>query len=50
MRLYLVQAHNISAARLRAVGKGDRELLNPNNPVAPENRRVTIKTIKPVVQ
>ena len=45
VRLYLVQAHNISAARLRALGKGDRELLNTNNPVAPENRRVTIKTV-----
>jgi OmpA-OmpF porin, OOP family len=45
VRVYLVQAHNISGARLRAVGKGDRELFNTNNPVAPENRRVTIKTM-----
>jgi outer membrane protein OmpA-like peptidoglycan-associated protein len=45
VRLYLVQAHSISESRLRAVGKGDRELLNTNNPVAPENRRVTIKTV-----
>jgi outer membrane protein OmpA-like peptidoglycan-associated protein len=45
VRLYLVQAHNISSARLRAVGKGDRELMNTGNPVAPENRRVTIKTV-----
>ena len=45
VRIYLVQAHGISGSRLRAVGKGDRELLNTGNPIAPENRRVTIKTV-----
>jgi outer membrane protein OmpA-like peptidoglycan-associated protein len=45
VRLYLVQAHSVSGARLQAVGKGDRELLNISNPIAPENRRVTIKTV-----
>jgi hypothetical protein len=28
------------------VGKGDRELLDRNNVIAPENRRVTIKTVQ----
>lgn len=42
VRQYLVQRHGISQARLSATGKGDRELLNSQNPTAPENRRVTI--------
>ncbi|CAH0296590.1 Outer membrane lipoprotein Omp16 [Massilia sp. Bi118] len=42
VRDYLVQAQNIDKARLEAIGKGDREPLNRNNPEAPENRRVTI--------
>ena len=42
VRDYLVQTQNIDKARLEAVGKGDREPLNKNNPEAPENRRVTI--------
>jgi outer membrane protein OmpA-like peptidoglycan-associated protein len=41
-REYLVQNMNIDAARLEAVGKGDREPMNKSNPLAPENRRVTI--------
>ena len=41
---YLSQSHSISASRLEAVGKGQKELLNPNDPFAPENRRVTVKT------
>jgi OOP family OmpA-OmpF porin len=45
VRQYLVKAHNVSESRLRAVGKGDRELYNLSNPIAPENRRVTIKTL-----
>lgn len=45
VRQYLVQAHNVSESRLRAVGKGDRELYNLDNLIAPENRRVTIKTL-----
>ena len=32
-------------ARLKPVGKGQAELMNTSNPIAPENRRVTIKTI-----
>ncbi len=41
---YLVSAHGIAEARLKAIGKGSSELLNKNNPIAPENRRVTIVT------
>jgi outer membrane protein OmpA-like peptidoglycan-associated protein len=42
VRTYLVENMHIDAARLEAVGKGDRELMNKANPEAPENRRVTI--------
>jgi outer membrane protein OmpA-like peptidoglycan-associated protein len=45
VREYLIVAHNIRPERLHAVGKGDWDLLNPENPTAPENRRVTIKTL-----
>ena len=45
VRQYLVQNRHIAQQRLNAIGKGDRELLNEKNPVAPENRRVTIKTV-----
>jgi OOP family OmpA-OmpF porin len=47
VRQYLMTAHAIDAKRLKAVGKGDSELLNANNPSAPENRRVTIVTDVP---
>ena len=42
VRNYLVHNKNIDDPRLEAVGKGDTELMNKENPVAPENRRVTI--------
>ena len=42
VRQYLVQNNNIEDRRLEAVGRGDKELLNTSNPIAPENRRVTI--------
>lgn len=42
VRQYLVQRHGIPPTRLSAAGKGDRELMNAQNPTAPENRRVTI--------
>jgi len=42
---YLVWKHSISRERLVAVGKGFSELANRENPVAPENRRVTIVRI-----
>jgi OmpA-OmpF porin, OOP family len=41
VRQYLVRSKHIADQRLEAVGKGDKELLNPQNPTAPENRRVT---------
>jgi outer membrane protein OmpA-like peptidoglycan-associated protein len=42
---YLVDSQSIDRARLKAVGKGQSELMNVSNPIAPENRRVTIKTV-----
>jgi outer membrane protein OmpA-like peptidoglycan-associated protein len=40
---YLEQ-NGIDKSRLTPVGKGDTELINTDNPIAPENRRVTIVT------
>jgi outer membrane protein OmpA-like peptidoglycan-associated protein len=39
---FLVTQQGLSAERLEAVGKGATALMNPNDPAAPENRRVTI--------
>ncbi|HZE90280.1 MAG TPA: OmpA family protein [Rhizobacter sp.] len=47
VRAYLVSAHQIAAERLKAEGRGDRDLMNRAFPAAPENRRVTIVTITP---
>ncbi|MFT3858216.1 MAG: OmpA family protein [Aquabacterium sp.] len=44
VRNYLISHHGIDAKRLKAVGKGDSELMNADNPAAVENRRVTIVT------
>jgi outer membrane protein OmpA-like peptidoglycan-associated protein len=44
---YLVHEHKIPRDRLSAVGKGETDLANPAVPTAPENRRVTIKTMLP---
>lgn len=44
VRSYLVETHGIDPQRLVAEGKGDRELMNRDQPTAPENRRVTIVT------
>jgi outer membrane protein OmpA-like peptidoglycan-associated protein len=41
---YLVQKHGVLPERLKAQGKGSSELMLPNRPDAPENRRVTIVT------
>jgi outer membrane protein OmpA-like peptidoglycan-associated protein len=41
VRQYLVDNQHVQADRLTAVGKGDREPIDPQNPAAPENRRVT---------
>lgn len=45
VRQYLVEHHRIDQARLKAIGKGDREPINRSHPAAPENRRVTIVTM-----
>lgn len=44
VRAYLIDHHGIAADRLKAEGRGDRDLLNPKVPSAAENRRVTIVT------
>ena len=44
VRAYLIDHHGIAAERLKAEGRGDRDLLNPKVPSAAENRRVTIVT------
>jgi outer membrane protein OmpA-like peptidoglycan-associated protein len=41
---YLVAKHGILAERLVPVGKGAAELYDPQHPIAPENRRVSIVT------
>ena len=45
VRDYL-SSKGVDLARLQPVGKGDRELLKPTDPSAPENRRVTFVTIR----
>jgi len=42
VRAYLTSQHGLSAERVNAVGKGSTALMNPSDPAAPENRRVTI--------
>jgi outer membrane protein OmpA-like peptidoglycan-associated protein len=42
---YLTENHRIDAARLQPVGKGQSELFNRTQIDAPENRRVTVKTL-----
>lgn len=44
VRDYLVRNHDIEEDRLTAIGKGDHELWDKQNPIAAENRRVTIVT------
>lgn len=39
---YLTGTHGLAADRVKAVGKGSSALMNPSEPAAPENRRVTI--------
>jgi len=42
---FLADQQKIDKGRLQPVGKGSSELINTSNPAAPENRRVTIKTL-----
>jgi outer membrane protein OmpA-like peptidoglycan-associated protein len=39
---YLVHEVHVAPSRLQTVGKGPKELANPANPYAPENRRVLV--------
>lgn len=43
---YLIHMHDIEPRRLTAIGKGYTELMNKSNPLAPENRRVTLIRIE----
>lgn len=43
---YLATQHNIDRGRLKPVGKGSTELANTHRADAPENRRVTITTLR----
>jgi outer membrane protein OmpA-like peptidoglycan-associated protein len=42
---YLVSRHGIAAARLKAVGKGETELLDPADPEGAANRRVVFASV-----
>ena len=42
---YLTENHHIDPSRLRPVGKGQSELFNARQLDAPENRRVTVRTV-----
>jgi OmpA-OmpF porin, OOP family len=42
---YLTENHHIDAKRLTPIGKGQSELMNLKQLDAPENRRVTVKTL-----
>lgn len=44
VRSYLLSQHGLAAERVSAVGRGSSALMNPSDPAAPENRRVTIVT------
>lgn len=44
VRDYL-SSKGVAAGRLQSIGKGDKELLKPSDPTAPENRRVTFVTV-----
>ena len=39
---YLVREGHVAPSRLQTDGKGPKELANPANPYAPENRRVVV--------
>jgi len=44
---YLVKDMGVSADRLRTIGKGFSEPVDPKHPYAPENRRVVVVNISP---
>ena len=43
VKTYLVVQHGIPAENLRTVGLGESALINPEKPLAPENRRVQFR-------
>lgn len=43
---YLVSKHGIARERLTPIGRGSTQLLNRADPLAPENRRVTLVTMQ----
>jgi outer membrane protein OmpA-like peptidoglycan-associated protein len=42
VKRYLIEAHQVSPKRLKIIGKGEAEPIYPENPKAPQNRRVII--------
>ncbi len=42
---YLINQQDVSSDRLSPIGKGEGELLAPETPDAPENRRVRVKVL-----
>jgi len=42
VKRYLIEAHKVSPERLKVIGKGESEPIYPENPKAPQNRRVII--------
>ena len=47
VRQYLIAAQGLKPERINAVGKGSSAPMNPGDPAAPENRRVTIVAQQP---
>jgi outer membrane protein OmpA-like peptidoglycan-associated protein len=46
VKLYLAQAHGLSAQRLQTIGFGFSRLANPANPTAAINRRVEVRRLR----
>ncbi len=44
VKKYLVEVHKVDPSKLRIVGKGEADLLDPANPYSGKNRRVRIIT------
>ena len=45
VKAYLVSAHDVAPARLKAVGRGPNELIDEANPRSPANRRVQLAVV-----
>ncbi|RJP87745.1 MAG: OmpA family protein [Desulfobacteraceae bacterium] len=46
VKKFLVDNYNVNPENLKAVGKGEQEFLDQNNPYSPKNRRVRIVTVQ----